>query len=218
MHDIPPNSIAYGNPCTSIKPILPEHLKKYPYYANPEYKPFSEKERMLRGMSYNAMVPELVESRFKCYEKVQRILSLSRDEAKERAALYKDLFGSFGENSDVEPPFFADYGTLVHIGKNTTLGHKTVILDVSGISIGDNVTIGNSVKFYGATHPVDPKERHAGEHGGPITVGNNAVLCDGCMIIPNVTIGEGAVVLPGAVVTRDVEPHTVVRGSPARTF
>jgi acetyltransferase-like isoleucine patch superfamily enzyme len=50
----------------------------------------------------------------------------------------------------------------------------------------------------------------------PITVEDNVWIATGAMILPGVTIGEGAVVAAGAVVTKDVEPWTVVGGNPAR--
>lgn len=50
----------------------------------------------------------------------------------------------------------------------------------------------------------------------PITIGNNVWVAAKAMILPGVTIGEGAVVAAGAVVTKDVEPWTVVGGNPAK--
>ena len=52
--------------------------------------------------------------------------------------------------------------------------------------------------------------------GGAVTVGDYAWLSFRCVVLPGVTIGEGAVVAAGAVVTADVEPYTIVGGIPAR--
>lgn len=49
-----------------------------------------------------------------------------------------------------------------------------------------------------------------------MTIGDYAWLCSHCIILPGVTIGEGAIVASGAVVTKDVEPWTVVGGIPAK--
>ena len=50
----------------------------------------------------------------------------------------------------------------------------------------------------------------------PITIGANAWVAGWSIVLPSVTIGEGAVVAAGAVVTRDIEPWTVVGGNPAK--
>jgi acetyltransferase-like isoleucine patch superfamily enzyme len=52
----------------------------------------------------------------------------------------------------------------------------------------------------------------------PITIMDNVWVATGAMILPGVTIGEGAVVAAGAVVTKDVEPWTVVGGNPAKVI
>ena len=50
----------------------------------------------------------------------------------------------------------------------------------------------------------------------PVQIGDKAWVGFGCIVLPGVTIGEGAVVGAGSVVTRDVAPWTVVAGNPAR--
>jgi chloramphenicol O-acetyltransferase type B len=51
---------------------------------------------------------------------------------------------------------------------------------------------------------------------GDVEIGNDVWLCSGCTILSGVTIGDGAVVACGSIVTRDVEPYSVVAGNPAR--
>ena len=51
---------------------------------------------------------------------------------------------------------------------------------------------------------------------GDVTIGSDVWLCTGCIILSGVTIGHGAVVAAGAIVTRDVEPYSIVAGNPAR--
>ena len=50
----------------------------------------------------------------------------------------------------------------------------------------------------------------------PIMIMDNIWIASGAMILPGVTIGEGAVVTAGSVVVKDVEPWTVVGGNPAK--
>jgi acetyltransferase-like isoleucine patch superfamily enzyme len=51
-----------------------------------------------------------------------------------------------------------------------------------------------------------------------VTIGDGAVLMTGAMVLPGVTIGAGAIVGAGAVVTRDVPPNTFVGGVPAKVI
>ena len=91
-------------------------------------------------------------------------------------------------------------------------------------SIADNVQI-----FLGGQHRTDwvstypfpaylPEASHIGGYGGTrgdVVIGSDVWLCANCVILSGVTIGHGAVVANGAVVSRDVEPYAIVAGNPA---
>lgn len=80
---------------------------------------------------------------------------------------------------------------------------------------------GPNVQIYAATHPLDGAVRQgtAGpEYGRPISIGDDVWVGGAAVICPGVSIGEGAVVGAGSVVTRDVEAFTVVAGNPARVI
>jgi acetyltransferase-like isoleucine patch superfamily enzyme len=51
---------------------------------------------------------------------------------------------------------------------------------------------------------------------GNVIIGNDVWLCSGCVVLSGVTIGDGAIVSAGALVTRNVEPYSIVAGNPAR--
>jgi maltose O-acetyltransferase len=90
--------------------------------------------------------------------------------------------------------------------------------DVSApIEISDNATLGHEVLLLTGGHVIGPPGRRAAALTcKPIVVGRGAWLGARVTVLPGVTIGDGAVVAAGAVVTRDVPPHTVVAGVPAR--
>jgi acetyltransferase-like isoleucine patch superfamily enzyme len=94
-----------------------------------------------------------------------------------------------------------------------------VYLDLSAtIIIGDRVRIGQQAMLITSTHDYLST---LGVRGGAIVerevvIGDGAWLGARCTILPGVTVGEGAVVAAGALVTRDAPPHTVVAGIPAR--
>jgi len=95
----------------------------------------------------------------------------------------------------------------VKIGQGVWIGYQ-VLLDTSRpdlISIGDNVII--SVRAMLIAHFRGPQG---------ITIENDAFIGPGAIILPNVTIGRGAVVTAGSVVSSSVWPMTVVQGNPAR--
>lgn len=81
------------------------------------------------------------------------------------------------------------------------------------IRIGDNVSIGPEATILTLGH--DPRSPDFSDKGGPVTIGSYAWIGFGVIILPGVTIGEGAVVGAGSVVTKDVEPYTIVAGNPA---
>jgi maltose O-acetyltransferase len=62
----------------------------------------------------------------------------------------------------------------------------------------------------------DPQSRDFGGRGRPVIIMKYAYIATKALILPGVTVGEGAVVAAGAVVTRDVAPYTIVGGVPAR--
>jgi acetyltransferase-like isoleucine patch superfamily enzyme len=103
------------------------------------------------------------------------------------------------------------------VGRNVVL-HPQCVLDLEErITIGDGVVVGPQAMILTSTHDLGPKEHRAGPvTRTPVTIGDGAWLGARCIILPGVTIGEGAIVNPGSVVNKDVAAHTRVGGTPAR--
>lgn len=116
-------------------------------------------------------------------------------------------------------------GAFVEVQKNALIGRNCKISSHSficeGVVIEDNVFIGHNVSFINDKYP------RATTAGGalqteadwkvvPTVVKKGASIGTGAVILCNVTIGEGAIVGAGSVVTRDVPADTVVAGNPAR--
>ena len=136
-----------------------------------------------------------------------------------RRRILDELLGSLGSDTEVRAPFHCDYGTNLRIGDRSFVNFGLVALDVAAITIGDDVQIGPYVQLLTPTHPLDADLRRAKwESAAPITIGDNAWLGGGAVILPGVTVGADAVVGAGAVVTRDVPPGAVVVGNPARAI
>jgi acetyltransferase-like isoleucine patch superfamily enzyme len=132
-----------------------------------------------------------------------------------RVFLYRRVFGL-----KVAPSAHL-YGRLelrkasnVTIGDNTTVGHDNILDGRGGIVLGRNVNMSSQVAIWTMQH--DPQSMNFSVKVGAVRVGDRAWLSFRSTILPGVTIGEGAVVAAGAVVTTDVEPHQIVGGIPAR--
>jgi acetyltransferase-like isoleucine patch superfamily enzyme len=108
------------------------------------------------------------------------------------------------------------------IGDRVFLGSSTSFSIGRSIVIEDDVLIAAGCSFADySPHPKDSERRASGalpevESARPIRIGRKAWVGARCTILPGVSIGEGAIVGAGSVVTRDVPPFQVAAGSPAR--
>lgn len=107
---------------------------------------------------------------------------------------------------------------LLHIGDGSIIGDKAT-LDArrGGIFIGRFVSINSNVSMWTDSHDMnDPYFRSVPGKRGPIHVGDRVFIGPNVTILHSVNIVEGAVIAAGSVVTKDVEPYTVVAGVPAK--
>jgi acetyltransferase-like isoleucine patch superfamily enzyme len=100
------------------------------------------------------------------------------------------------------------------IGKGSTIGHNCGIDARKGLIIGENVCIAAQVMIWTLHHDYNSIDFLA--VGDRVEIGDFAWLASRCIVLPGVKIGKGAVIASGAVVTKDVEPFTVVGGVPAK--
>lgn len=130
--------------------------------------------------------------------------------------LFSQLIGSeVSDDFRLFPPFATDFGKNIHLGKNVFINSGCRFQDQGGIHIGDNALIGHNVVLATLNHEENPEKR-GNLIPSPIRIGNDVWIGSNAVILPGVTIGDGAIVAAGAVVTRDVEKNTVVAGVPAR--
>jgi maltose O-acetyltransferase len=105
-------------------------------------------------------------------------------------------------------------------GRKIQLGERNVInfgclLDGRRyeIRIGNDVSIGPEATILTLGH--DPQSPDFADRGGDVVIGERVWIAYRAIILPGVNIGDGAVVAAGAVVTKDVEPYSIVAGVPA---
>lgn len=179
----------------------------------------TQRERMLAGDLYIADDPELARDSLRAMALLERFNASLAADAGERRRILEDLLGSYGEEADIRPPLHCDYGYQLHIGARTFVNFGLTALDVARIEIGEDVQFGPNVQLLTPTHPTEAELRRAKwEAAEPITIGNNAWIGGGAIVLAGVTVGENAIVGAGAVVTKDVPPNTLAAGNPARVI
>jgi galactoside O-acetyltransferase len=138
------------------------------------------------------------------------------DEAESIRTAFEELIGKpVDESFTLIPPFYADYGLNITIGRTVFIGYECAFTGHAAIDIADQVMIAHKVNLVTAGHPVEPDKRRKYITAAPIKIETNVWIGAGATVLPGVHIGEGAVVAAGAVVTRDVPPATLVAGVPA---
>lgn len=107
-------------------------------------------------------------------------------------------------------------GKKVIIGKDTVINHGCLLYTTGGLVIGEHVSISSGAWLVTGSH--DMNDPQFPDLYKPIVVKDYAWIGMRAIILAGVTIGEGSVVMAGAIVSRDVPPYTVVGGVPARVI
>jgi acetyltransferase-like isoleucine patch superfamily enzyme len=109
-------------------------------------------------------------------------------------------------------------GRSVYVGTELHVTDE-LFSDACFLSIGDRVAIAQRVLIILSSHPNNSRLREEiGDVNGAVTIGDDAWIGAGAILLPNVKVGEQAIVAAGAVVTKDVPSRTVVAGNPARVL
>ena len=165
----------------------------------------SQRERMLAGDLYIADDPDLARESRRARELYGEYNASSPDDPEARRRILAELLGSFGEDSEIRPPFYCDYGYQTFVGARCFANWGLISLDVATVTIGDDVQLGPNVQLLTATHPLEPGPRRAKwEAAEPIVIGDNVWLGGGVIVCPGVTIGADTVVGAGSVVVRNL--------------
>lgn len=133
-----------------------------------------------------------------------------------RAYCAKHIAKSMGENCNIEKG--CTIGRNVAIGDNSGIGVNCLVQ--GSTIIGDNVIMGPECMIYTVNHSFNKETlKYEGETDrSPVRIGNNVWIGARCILLPGITIGDGATVGAGAIVTRDIPAYTLAAGNPAKVI
>lgn len=177
----------------------------------------TELEKMRAGEWYSCIDPELEALRMVARRAVHEHRILDPDVRGPIAPRLAALFGSVGKDVYIEAPFHCAYGFNIEIGDGVYFNAGCTILDSGSVTIGARTLIGPNVQIYCAEHHREADLRAAGhEIARPVDIGADVWIGGGAVILPGVSIDDGAVIGAGSVVTRDVASNAIIVGNPAR--
>ena len=107
------------------------------------------------------------------------------------------------------------------IGNNSFIGRGTFINAAGGVRIGSDVLIGPGVKIWSADHQFSSREipiRAQGHSVSPVVIGDDVWIGVNSVILRGATIGKGAVIAAGSVVTKDIAEFQIATSVPAKVI
>ena len=205
--DIPDNSIAVGNPCKVIRQINDKD-REYINSLILDDETKDSKYKQENGYIYSAKDEAIFNIVKDTVHYVEILNKLSNSEIQRRRDFLRTFVAKLDEGAMINSPFYMEFANHLEMGVNSFINYDCIMLNNAMVKLGDNVLVGPKVSFYTAMHPIDAKQREQWlVYAKPITVEDN------------VWIGGSATILGGgAVVTKDVEPNTIVVGNPARVL
>ena len=213
--DIPDNSIAVGNPCKVIRQVNDKD-REYINSLILDDETKDSKYKQENGYIYSAKDEAIFNIVKDTVHYVEILNKLSNSEIQRRRDFLRTFVAKLDEGAMINSPFYMEFANHLEMGVNSFINYDCIMLNNAMVKLGDNVLVGPKVSFYTAMHPIDAKQREQWlVYAKPITVEDNVWIGGSATILGGVTIGKNAIVGAGAVVTKDVEPNTIVVGNPA---
>jgi maltose O-acetyltransferase len=135
-----------------------------------------------------------------------------------RRFVAQGLFKRAGKNINIEKGAYFGDGSQIEIGHNSGIGINCRVC--GNVTIGDNVMMGPDVIILTKLHKFDRidipmiEQGHAPEM--PVIIGDDVWIGTRSIILPGVTIGNGAIIGAGAIVTKDIPEYAIACGNPAQ--
>lgn len=133
-----------------------------------------------------------------------------------RSKRFLKAFKTCGERVSVRQPVCFEGIEHIEVGSDVSIAAFVHIWGYGGVRIGNRVMIASHTAISTITHDHAKREMYKTVIAKPIVIGNDVWIGAHAVIMPGITLGDGAVVAAGAVVTADVAPNAIVAGVPAR--
>lgn len=135
-----------------------------------------------------------------------------------RRALCKYIFSEVGENINIEKNVFFGSGNLISIGDYSGIGINARIQ--GPLTIGKYVMMGPDVLIYTQNHEIKdltkPMMFQGETKASPVIIEDDVWIGARAILLPGIRIGKGSIIAAGAVVTKDVEPYSIIGGVPGK--
>jgi acetyltransferase-like isoleucine patch superfamily enzyme len=138
-----------------------------------------------------------------------------------KAGFLRLLGAKIGDSVTFYPNLWISFapGNILEIGDNVDLATGVLITTKGGVTIKERTLIGYRTQILSSNHiiPLDSQPIFSSGHEhSPVMIDKDVWIGANCIILPGITVGEGAVIGAGSVVTKSVPPWTIVAGVPAR--
>ena len=136
-----------------------------------------------------------------------------------KAKLLRSMGARVGRRCVFYPGVWLMPGRMLELGDDVDLALGVIITTSGGVKIGSRTLVGYRTQILSRNHRIGPSAERifdSGHESLPVDIGCDAWIGANCVILPGVSIGEGAVIGAGAVVTKDVPSYAIAVGNPAR--
>lgn len=139
---------------------------------------------------------------------------------------YRDSSGEWRPRTRVSDTVFLYYPEKISLADNVFVWHFSILDGTGGLEIGEGTQVGAwvgifthsshiSIRLYGKRYMDIPEDKKKGFKISPVKIGKYVFIGAGAIILPGLSVGDGAIVSAGAMVAKNVEPFEIVAGSPA---
>lgn len=188
----------------------------------------TEYEKCMAGEPFDGSSPEITEMAVRNKRLLQQLRNSDYADNEKKQRIYREMFGSIGEDVYIDIDFRCEYGRNIHFGNKVIVNMNCTFLDNNRINIGNNVMIAPDVKIFTATHSVNLSERMPERKSPcasicdtialPVTIEEGVWIGGNVTILPGITIGRNSVIGAGSVVVKDIPANSIAVGNPCRVI
>ena len=186
----------------------------------------TEYQKCMDGEPFDGSSPELVELTIRTKRFLRQLRETDYADNETKDAIYKQMFGSIGDQVSIDIDFRCEYGKNIHIGNKVIINMNCTFLDNGVINIVVFFIFSAYLFIYTATHSVILSERMPVRSNSkasicdtiacPVTIESGVWIGGGAVILPGVTIGRNSVIGAGSVVTKSIPENSIAVGNPCR--